>query len=258
MKDPVRWREAKSWADGKTRALLASGEAEAPSNSQRDHIWSGLAPQVQILPAPMHATPVLPVAATGTASLVIKITLGVVLAAAVGTGVHVARSRTKAAKPTPMVRTPALHPTESVAPVASPIEAPLAPVALTPVAAKPAAHKLRPAVATPAMVKVPEIHEAAPVAPVVVSNELLEEGRRLSRARAALRGNDPQGALRLLQSGPAGTAGLAQEREALTIEALAMRTQSRVEAAKRARAFMAAYPDSPYRARLKALVFEDR
>jgi hypothetical protein len=44
----------------------------------------------------------------------------------------------------------------------------------------------------------------------------------------------------------------------LTIEALAMRTQSRVEAAERARAFMAAYPDSPYRARLKALVFEDR
>jgi hypothetical protein len=89
-------------------------------------------------------------------------------------------------------------------------------------------------------------------------NELLEEGRRLARARSALRAHDVEGALRLLRSGPAGAAGLAQEREALIIEALSMRPESRAEASRRARAFMVAYPDSPYRARIKALLFEDR
>jgi hypothetical protein len=93
---------------------------------------------------------------------------------------------------------------------------------------------------------------------VVVSNELLEEGRRLSRARAALRAHDPEGALKLLRSGAGDNAGLAQECEALTIEALWLRPSSRAEATQRARVFMTAYPDSPYRARLKALILEDR
>jgi hypothetical protein len=49
---------------------------------------------------------------------------------------------------------------------------------------------------------------------------------------------------------------LTQEREALTIEALAAKPTSRAEAATRARAFLRDYPASPYRARLKGMILE--
>jgi hypothetical protein len=62
----------------------------------------------------------------------------------------------------------------------------------------------------------------------------------------------------LLETGAPGTAALAQEREALTIEALAGKPASRAGAAERARAFMRTYPESPYRARIKAIVFENQ
>jgi hypothetical protein len=80
----------------------------------------------------------------------------------------------------------------------------------------------------------------------------------LARARAALRAHDPDRALELLETGARGTAALAQEREALTIEALAGKPDSRATAAERARVFMRTYPESPYRARIKAIVFENQ
>jgi hypothetical protein len=256
MKDPVRWRDDGS-ADAETRALLASSEGESPSKHQRERIWAGLVPHIQILPVPPPVIPVAPVAATGAGAVLGKIALGVVLVAAVGTGVHVARSRTPAAKPAP-VR--ALRPSAELPKPVLPVLEPGTPAAPTPVVDKPVVRRPRPAVAVTAPMQAPEVHEVPVVqeapAPVVVSNQLLEEGRRLSRARAALRAHDPEGALKLLQSGAAGSAGLAQEREALTIEALGARPWSRIEAERRARAFMAAYPDSPYRARLKALIFD--
>lgn len=252
MRDPVRLREMNSRADVETRALLAGAEAEEPSKAERDRIWEGLALQIQMLPAPLPVAPLASVAATGTAALVGKIVIGVVLATAVGAGVRLAGSRTHTAVP---VRAPVLE--EIPAPAMPSIE-PVAPVAPARVVQKPVAHRPRPApaAALPAPAKVPEIR--ATPAPMVVSNELLEEGRRLSRARAALRAHDSESALKLLQSGPAGSAGLAQEREALTIEALWSQASSRSEANTRARAFIAAYPDSPYRARIKALVLQER
>jgi hypothetical protein len=257
MKDPVRWRDDSSGADAGMRALLASSEAEAPSKNERDRIWAGLAPQIQILPAPPPVIPVAPAAATGAAAWVGKITLGMVLVAAVGTGVHMARSHTRVAQPAP-VR--ASLPSAGIAKPEAPTVVPVAPATPAPVVAKPVVHRSRPSVPTVAPAKAVDF-QGSPVvapAPVVVSNELLEEGRRLSRARAALRSHNPEGALKLLQSGPAGNAGLAQEREALTIEALWSRPASRAEAERRAHAFTAHYPDSPYRARLKALILEDR
>lgn len=251
MNDPVRWRDEDT-ADAETRALLASSGTEAPSRNQRERIWAGLAPQIQILPVPPPVIPVAPVAAAGVGAVAGKIVLGVVLVTAVGTGAHLARSRTPA-EPAPVRAT--MPPTEIPKPVAPTVE-PAAPAAPAPVMGRPVARRARPVLAAPVPVEAPEVHEAP--APVVVSNELLEEGRRLSRARAALRAHDPETALRLLQSGPAGSAGLAQEREALTIEALWSRSSSRAEAERRARAFMVAYPDSPYRARLKALILADR
>jgi len=86
-------------------------------------------------------------------------------------------------------------------------------------------------------------------------NELLEESRELGRARAALLARDPDHALTLLKSGASRSTALAQEREALTIEALAAKPALRAQATVRARAFMKAYPQSPYRARIRAIAF---
>jgi hypothetical protein len=95
--------------------------------------------------------------------------------------------------------------------------------------------------------------ESHPLLPV---NELLEESRQLGRARAALRARDPDHALELLKSDASRNTALAQEREALTIEALAAKPTLRAQATVRARAFLKAYPQSPYRARIRAIALE--
>jgi hypothetical protein len=89
-------------------------------------------------------------------------------------------------------------------------------------------------------------------------NELLEESRRLDRVRTALRAHNPDRALQLLADGAPRTNALAQEREALTIEVMASKPSLRTAATERARAFMRAYPQSPYRARIRALVFDSK
>jgi hypothetical protein len=87
-------------------------------------------------------------------------------------------------------------------------------------------------------------------------NQLLEESRCLDRARTALRAGAVDRALRELDDCSRQIRVLTQEREALTIEAEAAKPERRSRAVERARAFLLAYPDSPYRARIKALVFE--
>ena len=257
MKDPVRWREESSGADAETRALLLGDKAVGPSCAEQERVWSSLAPQLQAIPAPTHAAPVAP-AAAGTNALVGKITLGVVLVAAVGAGVglHHMRAREQPARPMPSAK-PSVRPLPPPEAVAEQPAAPALAKVASPVE-KTTRPRARASVMTTSAAKSPEALPASPaLAAEAATNELLEEGRRLARARAALRAHDPERALALLQTGAAGTAALAQEREALTIEALASRPSSRAQAAERARAFMRAYPDSPYRARIKAMVFEN-
>jgi hypothetical protein len=86
-------------------------------------------------------------------------------------------------------------------------------------------------------------------------NALLDEGRCLASARAALHAHDADRALDLLKSVPS-SAALAQEREALTIEAMEEKPDLRAAAAERALLFLRAYPNSPYRARVKSLILE--
>lgn len=84
-------------------------------------------------------------------------------------------------------------------------------------------------------------------------DRLLEESRRLTEARGALRRGEVAQALdqleELRRAFPAGVLG--QEREALTIEALA-RSGRRAEAEARARAFLAQNPTSPHASRVKS------
>ena len=90
---------------------------------------------------------------------------------------------------------------------------------------------------------------------VYATNALVEESRCLARARAALHSHDPDRALELLSTVPNSPA-LAQEREALTIEAMTKRPDLRAAASERARLFLCAYPDSPHRARITSLFLE--
>ena len=98
-----------------------------------------------------------------------------------------------------------------------------------------------------------------PVEVSAAENEsrLREESQRLGEARDALRHGDAQGALarldELRRRFPGGM--LAQEREALAIEALARSGQGG-EARSRAEAFKKAYPASPHAARVEALTGE--
>ena len=85
------------------------------------------------------------------------------------------------------------------------------------------------------------------------SSRLAEESRVIIEARRALHAGDFTTALRLLDAAAAGfpSSTLAQEREALAIQALS-RSGQREAAARRASAFLAKYPESPHAADLKA------
>lgn len=96
-------------------------------------------------------------------------------------------------------------------------------------------------------------NEPGAVTPPADRDTLLrEESRLLGEARDALRDGDATRALGLLEQLRARFPGgmLAQEREALTIEALA-RSGRRGDAAVRAAAFLRAYPASPLGARVQ-------
>lgn len=83
-------------------------------------------------------------------------------------------------------------------------------------------------------------------------SSLREESAALASARALLRSGDPLGALAALDAAarrfPGGS--LAQERAALTIEALAASGRN-AQAAEHARAFLNAYPGSAHAARVR-------
>lgn len=93
---------------------------------------------------------------------------------------------------------------------------------------------------------------AASITPTERASRLREESRLLSEARDALRRGDSSGALRKLDEArtrfPGGV--LAQEREALTIEAL-YRGGQRAAAASLAASFLRAYPNSPHATRIQ-------
>jgi len=95
----------------------------------------------------------------------------------------------------------------------------------------------------------------APGSPEERASRLREESDMLNQARAALRGGDTAGTMRLLEQArqkfPGGVLG--QEREALAIEALA-KSGARAEASSRAAAFIQAHPNSPHAARLQVFV----
>jgi hypothetical protein len=108
---------------------------------------------------------------------------------------------------------------------------------------------------TPAPVPAPTTQAASSDAkPPASSSQLREESIALLAARAALRAGDAARSLTLLEQArvrfPRGALG--QEREALTIQALAQ-SGERASARRRADAFLRAHPQSPYVADVRLL-----
>jgi hypothetical protein len=95
----------------------------------------------------------------------------------------------------------------------------------------------------------------APLSAPELASRLREETALLSQARGQLRQGDPSGALATLNLSrskfPDGV--LAQEREALTIEALSRSGQTD-EAKQREQSFVREHPDSPHSQRLERVV----
>jgi hypothetical protein len=291
MREPIRWRDPRGETDGETRALLAGDAGPSPSADEANRIWAGLSRQLP--PGPGQAPPGgASGPAVGALAGKITLAVLLISAAGIGLYRWQSRARsadTDLAAPSdnaPRVRAEAVDPPAVTAP-AAPVA--VAPGAAVPTAAsarregrprgngpargRPTGDSPADAVATEATVAGPSAGEERPLAsswgrsplptpvpdtsgeprPVLPVNQLLAESRQLERARAALRAGDPDRALVLLAPGSLPAATLVQEREALTIEALAAKPALRAQATARARAFLAAYPQSPYRARIRAV-----
>jgi hypothetical protein len=218
------------------RDLLAAGRGEALTANEKRAIWTGLAAHALVAAAPAAAS-VAPAAvvdlggkALGLGALAKGTLVVVALAGGVVGGAHVLRRAAPTAE----------------RPMVSPASAPVAPVPPEPVPAVVVAPPPR----SPAL----PTRESPPAPRSSPASRLAEEGRVVLDARRALRAGDAASALRRLEAARAAFAGgaLVQEREALTIEALAQLGRHEAAAA-RAQAFLRAYPGSPHAAAVAKL-----
>ncbi len=235
MSEPMRLIDEPSPLDdgqgaGLARDLLAAGRGEALTAHEKRGIWAGLAAHALVAAAP--ASSVAPAALAGGKAVglgaVMKGTLVVVaLAGGVVGGAQILRR----------VSPEAERPRASLASTL----APSLPAAPSPVVVPP---RSPPRESPPS----PPWPRSSP------ASRLAEEGRVVLDARRALRDGDAASALRRLEAAHAAFSGgaLAQEREALTIEALAQLGR-REAAAARAQAFLRAYPGSPHAAAVAKL-----
>jgi hypothetical protein len=231
MTDPTRLVEEDGEHGRHTvgRELLLSARREGVPPGERDRLWATVAAAALVAPAiagPASAASAgagATVAASGAAALAKVTVAAVVLGAASLAGY-------RASRPSPsMVVAPAVARAPSHPAPAPPREA-----------APPRASAPEPA-----------RMQRAPARGLTTSH-LAAEGRLVVDARRALREGDAAGALRQLEARRAEFVGgvLVQEREALTIEALA-RTGRTDAAAARADAFLRAYPHSPHAAAVR-------
>ena len=242
---PVRWLDGpEATAE---RALLESASPAEPPAGAEDRIWAALALRIDGSGGGGPRDP------GGGAELGAGLTLGTfgaLKAAGVGaiaglvvagaatfatdSGPHVAHVPVPAAAPTTELAPTPRHAAE--APPPGPLRAPAPAVASVRIA--PSGREVA---APPSSVAV--LEDSAEVR----ASQLREESRALQAVRTALRRGDAPGALATLEATRVRfpTSVLGQEREALTIQALAHAGQTDAARA-RARAFLAKFPTSPH------------
>lgn len=261
MKDPLQMVEQVSGFTEAERQLVAAGREVTMPPGDRARLWASLAAACVATEAGVAAAAGAASASAGTTSGSVLSVLaswkGVALLAVLGGGVvtyHMNRPRPVEPRP---ISAPAVR-HASVATAVSraepgPQPAPVQPV---PVAAeKPAAPAPSRApgarAARSAVVSEPPDETAR-----TVPSRLAEESRAVIAARRALRDGDPALCLRLLEAARAAfpDGSLAQEREALTIQALASSGQREL-AARRAASFLREHPESPHGADLRYIAY---
>lgn len=245
MSDPKYLTDEDSGASALMRDLVESAREPGLSESEKRAIWAGIA--LQIPPASLAPLAKLSTAKGATASavktglglspwlkgLLLVVGLGGASAGffgwAHGAAQHGAdKARAAASAAAPSASTVAAEPAASagVAEPQSPENANAAPSASI----------------VPASASAPSTNAEA-------KSALRDESMAVLEIRRTLRGGDASGALRLLEQArqhfPHGALG--QEREALSIEALA-KSGARDAAARKADAFLRAHPKSPYAA----------
>lgn len=226
MSDPRRWSE-----DGEAseleRELLMAGQAVKLPDGERRALWASIALSLPVSP-PLPPPGGAPVPHALSGSLAGYLTKGALFLAAVG-GLTFGATRLWSSQP---IAPPPAVKAVRLAPAGSPVEprrvAPPAPAAPAPVSAAPSpSSETRARAATP--------------------SQLREESLAVLDARSALRSGNAARSLQLLGQASARfpRGALGQEREALTIQALAQAGQL-AAAKRRAAAFLRAHPQSPY------------
>jgi hypothetical protein len=206
--------------------LLRAGRGQTLSSRERARVWADLSATLVAPAAPVAASAAATKAVTA-ASLVKGVVLAVALSGGAIVGVRAARRPpppTPSAVSAPAVVTAAVEPSP-------PAESP-----------------------TPALERAPHVRRAPAAsedtaARRLPASRLAAEAQLVLDARRDLREGNAASALRRLEAARPDLAGgaLAQEREALTIEALHHSGQTGA-AARRAREFLRAYPRSPHAA----------
>jgi len=235
MTDPIRWSEAGDSATETEQMLVRSGQAQQMPSEEKRALWSQIA---GALPPAGVPTVAQTAAGLGSGSLLALKGLKAlcVLAAASGlviAGYHWLKQSRPAA-----VEKPALALAASLAPA---VTAPVSALEVAPVAPQPEALS-----ASAAATQAPASSHAS---------QLREESLAVMAARQALRSNDAPRALHLLEQAQQRfkKGALAEEREALSIEALA-RSGQIARASTRAQAFLTSYPRSPHAADVQRFI----
>lgn len=281
MSDPKRWLDDEADAAPRTRELLRSGLAMDPPPGAQDEVWAALSGKIGALGSggeggPPHGTgpsaPTNPAAGAAGGSAAAGKVAGIA-AAAVGKGALLAIAGgtllggllygALSGPPSPS-RSPdqPKEPTSAFVSTEFPSSPPAMATADVPLVEPRAAlpeEVLVSSAPRPKPSAAPKEHPAAASsadsAAAQRASRLREENRSLGEAREALRGGDASAALEKLDAMagrfPEGT--LAQEREALAIEAL-YRAGHRDAAKTRAEAFLRAYPTSLHATKVRGFL----
>jgi hypothetical protein len=260
MKDPPQMVEQGSGFTEAERELVAAGREVTMPPGERARLWASVAAACVATEAGVAAAAgaASASASAGTTSGSVLSALaswkGVTLLAVLGGGVAAYHmSRPRPAEPRPIPAPAVRH--ASVATAVSRAEPGPMPAAVEP---QPAAAPEKPAAPAPSRApgaraaRSAVVSEPADETARTAPSRLAEESRAVIAARRALRDGDPALSLRLLDAARAAfpDGSLSQEREALTIQALASSGQREL-AARRAASFLREHPESPHAADLK-------
>ena len=254
MSTPKRWLEDPG-GPGDARSLLQAGldaDADPPPGAQ-SAAWAALLTKI---PPPVGPAGGAGAGGKVAASAAKAASAGLLKSALLGAGSAVALIATYAVvAPTPPATPP--PPAAPMVAASEPVRVPTGAAVLreSPAPSAPSGvDRPSPAEPPPAEPKPASavVATSAGAPPVDRETRLREESRLLGEARDALRRGDAPGALGLLDQLRARFPGgsLSQEREMLSIEALS-RSGRRADAAARASAFLRAYPESPFGARVQ-------